>query len=331
MIKKLTGLTASVVALASIVNAEVKINDNLAVSGYAVGASTLTDPDSGGTTSTSFDSGTTNFDAVKVALTGTYDAISGKASLFYVPESTSGASEAGLLDAYLTYTAGSVAVTGGKFLSYLGYEAWDAINMTTITYGNSWNPIPGYHTGAKIDYTGEGFSLGAAIVDSLYMDTAQHFFGGDGSFTEGLGYEFVATYTGVEKLTVFTGLGIEDPDTAFGSTWVFDIWASYALTDKLSIAGEYSYVDNPTYSAGSTLDYWAVFSTYTFSDKIAATGRVSGTISDEYGTQFTFAPTYTINSNFSVRGEVTYSDSTNSSVQVGSKGFFYAVQGIFKF
>lgn len=331
MIKKLTGLTASLVALASTnATAEVKINENLALSGYAVGAATLTDPDSGSSSGTQFDSGATNVDAVKVALTGTYDALSGKVSLFYVPESGSGSSEAGLLDAYVTYTAEGISVTGGKFLSYLGYEAWDPINMTTITYGNSWNAIPGYHTGAKIDYAGDKYTLGAAVVDSLYMD-ATHFFGGDGSFSEGLGYEFVASYTGIEKLTVFAGVGIEDAEPG-PTQYVYNLWASYALSAPFTIAGEYTYNDTGV-GEGSR---WALFGIYTFSDAVALTTRVSGVIEDagtsDGGMAFSVAPTYTFTENFSVRGEVTYADSSEGGVQLpGTKGFFYAVQGVFKF
>ncbi|MDF2459280.1 MAG: hypothetical protein K0S79_1696 [Nitrospira sp.] len=321
-------------ALAAVAHAEVKINDNLALSGFAVGALTSSDTDSGGTTSTALDSGVTNFDAVKVALTGTYDAISGKVSLFYVPESTSGGSEAGLLDGYLTYTAGPVSFTGGKFLSYLGYEAWDAINMTTISYGNSWNAIPGYHSGAKVDFAGDGFALGAAVTDSLYMDPL-HFFGGDGDFGDGLGYEVYANYTGVEKLTLFFGLGIEDED-GLDTQYVYNFWASYALTEAFSVAAELTYNDNGADEASR----WALFGIYTFSDTISVTGRVSGVIegiptattTDDAGTAFTIAPTYTINENFAVRAEVTYADSAESAVQVpGDQGFFYALQGIFKF
>ena len=34
-----------------------------------------------------------------------------------------GGSEAGILDAYVTYKTGDFTITGGKYLSYLGYEA----------------------------------------------------------------------------------------------------------------------------------------------------------------------------------------------------------------
>lgn len=326
MIKQLTGLTASFAALASVASAEVKINEHLALSGYVVAAGTYSDPDSGSTNGTFFDSGGTNFDAVKVALTGSYDALSGKVSLFYVPESTSGNSEAGLLDGYATYTAGPVAFTGGKFLSYLGYEAWDPINMTTISYGNSWAAIPGYHSGAKVDFTGEGFALGAAVLDSLYMDSA-HFFGGDGDFGNGLGYEAIASYTGIEKLTLFAGVGVEDAD-GVDTAYVANFWAAYALTKAFTIAGEYTYNDD----GATDFSRWALFGIYTLSDSVSVTGRVSGIVDPVNGVAFTISPTYTINELFSVRAEATYADSDESAIQVpGSKGAFYAVQGIFKF
>lgn len=323
---KYVGFGAALATVTSGLQAEVKINENLSVSGYAVAAGTLSEPDAGSSSGTQFDSGTTNLDAIKVAVSGNYDALSGKVSLFYVPESTSGDSEAGILDAFATYSAGAVSVTGGKFLSYLGYEAWDPINMTTISYGNSWSAIPGYHTGGKIDFAGEGFALGAAVTDSLYMD-ADHFFGGDGDFSNGLGYEFIASFTGIEKLTVFAGVGIEDAD-GVDTQYVYNLWTSYALSDSLTVAAEYTYNDDGV----DDFSRYAFFGTYTVSEAIAVTARVSGIIEDVYGTAFTIAPTYTFNEFFSVRAEATYADSDESATQLpGSKGAFYAVQGIFKF
>ncbi len=324
---QLAGLSAALVTTAA--QAEVKINDNLAVSGYAVAALTLTDPDSGDTSGSQFNSGKGNYDAVKFAVTGNYNDLSGKVSVFYFPvDESDGEDTAGILDAYATYTAGSVSITGGKFLSYLGYEAFDPINMTTITYGNSWNPIPAYHTGGKIDFAGEGFAVGASVTDQLYT-APEEFIGGDGDFSNGLGYEFIASFTGIEKLTVFTGVGFEVLDDA-EDQFVFDIWASYAVSDSLTIAGEYSYADN-AFGSSIVTDYWALFATYTASETVSVTGRVSAVLNDEAGSQFTIAPTYTLTENFSLRGELTYSDSDQSSVQVGSKGMFYAVQGVFKF
>jgi hypothetical protein len=324
---KYVGFGAALATATTGAQAEVKINEYLSVSGYAVAAGTVSDPDAGSSDETLFDSGTTNLDAIKVAVSGTYEALSGKVSLFYVPESTSGNSEAGILDAFASYSVGAVSVTGGKFLSYLGYEAWDPINMSTISYGNSWSAIPGYHTGGKIDFAGDGFALGAAVTDSLYMETDDHFFGGDGDFSNGLGYEFIASFTGIEKLTVFTGLGIEDVDNA-DTQYVYNLWTSYALTDSFTIAAEYTYNDDGT----DDFSRYALFGIYTVSEAISVTARVSGIVEDVYGTAFTIAPTYTFNEFFSVRAEATYADSDESATQLpGAKGGFYALQGVFKF
>src|SRR5690606_34352733 len=111
--------------------------------------------------------------------------------------------EAGVLDAYATYSAGAVSVTGGKFLSYLGYEAFEPVNMAQLTYGFA-SGIPGYATGAKVDYAGENFSIGFSVQDSLFMQPGT-FFQGDGDFSDGLGYTVAASYTGIDKLTVFVG------------------------------------------------------------------------------------------------------------------------------
>ena len=63
MIKKLTGLTASIVALASTATASVKINDYIAIEGYVVGSGAFFDPDNGSSEESFFDSGANNLDS----------------------------------------------------------------------------------------------------------------------------------------------------------------------------------------------------------------------------------------------------------------------------
>ena len=48
---------------------------------------------------------------------------------------------------------GGFTVTGGNFLSYMGYEAFDIPNMDQITYGSTIFAISGYHSGVKVDYS----------------------------------------------------------------------------------------------------------------------------------------------------------------------------------
>lgn len=322
---KYAGLGAALATVTTAgLQAEVKINDIFSVSGYAVAAGTMTDPDTGKETYSLADSGISNFDSAKFAITGKKDALSGKASLFYVPQSGTSTGDAGILDAYLTYTAGDVSVTAGKYLSYLGYEAFDPVNMTQLSYGSTIFAVPAYHTGAKIDYTGKGFSLGFSATDSLFP--GEGFFQGDGEVSDDIGYEAIATYTGIEKLTVFAGVGYEDTDGAPDDTFVFDLWASYALSDTVTIAGEYDLQDDVAQG-------YLAFVQYKFSDKVSAIARASVKDLDggDSGTFFTVAPTYTFDANWSLRAEVSYADSAESGSPVGDKGLFYGIQGVFKF
>lgn len=302
-------------AFAASGQAELKINENLAIDGYVILAGTITDPDAGNSTDTVADSGVSNLDAARIALIGNYGDLSGKVSLFYVPGRAG--TEAGVLDAFATYTVGSVSFTGGKFLSYLGYEAFEPIYMDQLTYGFA-SGIPAYATGAKIDYAAENFSVGFSVQDSLQPD-ATSFFQGDGDFGDGLGYTLAFTYTGIDKLTVFAGVGYDDEDGIAVGEYVFDLWVSYEVSDAITVAAEYSKYDDVSTS------YLALLK-YTFNDKVSSIFRWSAQEDDatgEYATYLTVAPTYVINDNFSVRGEVSYLDQP--------KALFYGVQGIFQF
>lgn len=279
--------------------ADVKVNDLISVNGYAVGSVTNTDVDGGDNIDSFFHNkggpAVVNADAVKLGALLTSGAFSGYGSVLYIPGA---ANEAGLLDAYATYDTGlGLKVTGGKFLSYLGYEAFDPINMTQLTYGSTIYAIPAYHSGAKIDYAGKTFSLGLAVVDSIFSGP-NGFFEGDREFSDDVGFEAIATYTGIDKLTIFAGIASENTDKAADDLFIFDIWASYNLTDKVTIAAEYD-------KQSDTLDGWLAFVSYKFNDKFSTAFRLSGVSWDGGGedTKYTVAPTYTINSNLSLRGE----------------------------
>jgi hypothetical protein len=322
---KYAGLGAALAtATTAGLQAEVKINEHLSISGYAVAAGTITDPDSGTKDYTLADSGASNYDAAKIALTGTYENVSGTVSLFYVPQTGTSTGDGGILDAFVTYTAGPVSVTAGKYLSYLGFEAFDPVNMTQITYATI-SGIPAYHTGAKVDYAGDGFSAGVSVTDSL--QPGDGFFQGDGEFSDDVGFEAFVTFTGIDKLTLFTGIGYEDTDGAPDSTFVLDVWASYELTDAVTVAAEYTYNKDVAKSA-------LAFVQYTFSDKLSAIARASVIDVDggDTGSYFTVSPTYAFNDYFALRAEVSYADSAESGGNTGGdKGFFYGVQGVFKF
>lgn len=316
---RLAGWTVALLALAGTARSDVKINENVSINGYAVGSYISYDYDGGVSDDTYFQTGAplANADAVKLGVLATSGSFSAYGSVLYIPQA---ANEAGLLDAYATYDTGTgLKLTGGKFLSYLGYEAFDPINMAQLTYGSTIYAIPAYHSGAKLDYSTKTFSLGLAVVDSVFPG-ARGFFEGDREFSDDVGYELIATYTGIDKLTVFTGIASEDTDGAASDLFVFDIWASYAVSDKVTIAGEYDTQED-------VMSGWLAFLSYKFSDKFSTAFRVSGVKWDGGGsdTKYTIAPTYTINSNFALRGEF--------SIGEGDSGDYtlFGAQVVFKF
>jgi hypothetical protein len=296
---KLAWAAASSLALAATAFGDVKVNDHISINGYAVGAVTNTDVDGGDNIDTYFESkgspAITNADAVKLGVLGTAGQFSAYGSILYLPGASN---EAGLLDAYVTYDTGmGLKVTGGKFLSYMGFEAFDPINMTQLTYGSTIFAVPAYHTGAKLDFAGKTFSAGVAVVDSIYSGP-RGFFEGDREYSDDVGIEAMFSYTGVKGLTIFAGIASENTDKADSDLFIFDLWASYAVTDKLTLSAEYD-------TQNDFMDGWLAQAGYKISDKFSGIIRISGVDFDsgDSETKYTVAPTYTINSNLSLRAE----------------------------
>src|SRR5688572_12238713 len=96
---KLAGWAATSVALVATAFADVKVNENFSVNGYAVGSYANTDWDGGPSVNSTFDSGSNSLDAVKLGVLGTAGSVSAYGSILYLPGA---ANEAGLLDAYVT-------------------------------------------------------------------------------------------------------------------------------------------------------------------------------------------------------------------------------------
>jgi hypothetical protein len=312
---------ASSLALVATAFADVKVNENISINGYAVGAITNTDVDGGDNIDTYFESkgspAIVNADAVKLGVLGKAGQLSAYGSILYLPGASN---EAGLLDAFATYDTGTgLKITGGKFLSYMGFEAFDPINMTQLTYGSTIFAVPAYHTGAKLDFSGKTFSVGLAAVDSVYSGP-RGFFEGDREYSDDMGFEAMFSYTGVQNLTVFAGVAMEDTYGASDDLFIFDLWLSYAVSDKLTLSAEYD-------TQNDYMNGWLGQVGYKFSDKFSTIFRVSGVEWDGGGSdsKYTVAPTYTINSNFALRAEVSMGEGDSGDYT------FFGGQIVFKF
>lgn len=303
--------------------ADVKVNDSLSVGGYAVGSYRNTDS-SPGTAVDKFD-----LDAAKAQFTGTFKPVTGVVSLYYQPGAPA---DITLLDAYATVDiGGGTSITAGKFLSYLGYEAFDIPNMTQVSYANGdfLAPIPGYHSGVKIDGGDKDIGWGLGLLDSVY--SGNKYLKGDGELKHNAGFEGYLTYKAIPEVTLWAGFGYETKGNIVhknDAILTLDFWASYNLTKEATIAAEFCTKDG---GAGDKGNNWLLFLNYTFDKNWSSAFRVSGEKLSNGGpgfTKLTVAPTYKVNDNFSVRAELSYYDYSKAAADTAT---FFAVQTIFKF
>jgi hypothetical protein len=339
-LSKISGLAAFAVLAAS-ASAEVKLNENFSVDGYAIGSGVITE----GTAAQNHQlvNSSRLYDSFKVAANGTFESFTSKVSVYGLKSDVNGtASDVGLLDAYVTYTTGNFAITGGKFLSALGYESFDSPSNDFISYSSATYSAP-YATGAKIEYTeAKQYTVGLAVRDSQFDSTngnaanvpAKSFFEGDGSFSNDVGYEAYFLYTGIEKLKVFVGQGYQQvnfqdgsDDRSFNTS---NAWVSYDLTNKLTLVAEYGSIED-------TVDYsWNVIASYAFTADFSGAVRVTGSEGVQ-GTNDTFgygvASTYVLHKNFSLKAEVTKTENNTQVTANGSDSdvFSYALQGVLRF
>jgi hypothetical protein len=353
---------AGIAALAAAVPAfaQVKVNDSLTVTGWAVGSYQYLSPSAGPS------SDSLNIDAglLQATLTPTTaKKVTAVFSLYYRPSGGSAltgdsggvspsGSEATLLDAYVTYAASdTVNITAGKFLSYLGYESFylNQDNMITLANQQLLAPIPGYHEGIKLDYSPDKTdTMGVAVVDSLYQKPGYAATEGDGSLKHQAGFEGYYTNTAITNLTVWAGVGYETttkpgydtggiteelgPKGAViqngNDVYVLDLWASYVI-DKNNdqFAAEEIYKDGGYLNKGSN---WLLYYQYNYSSKISSWFCVSG--EDVTGgasyMRYSVSPTYTYNSSLAFRLQYSYTDYKSYTIKDAN---YFGAEVLFKF
>ena len=208
-----------------------------------------------------------------------------------------------LEEATVTYDFGNgFSITGGKMLSYLGFEAYDPTNMYQFSYaydvdsGGGQDIYDAYDVGVSVDYGTDAFSIG--LWTSLEEDA---------------GFEYALAYTGIENLTAkaiwsdFSAVAVGS-----GSYQKSTYWISYQL-DKLLLAAEVAEKDSDDASAGNDVEGMLIMANYAVTDSAALTLRyseqeISGPTSATKtydGSKFTISPSYVFNDN--VAGLIEYS------------------------
>ncbi len=322
---KLAGVAAAALASSSLF-AEIALSEQFAISGYVAGSASYTKVEGADSDSNA------DLDAMKLTAVAKFAPVTVTTSLFAFGAGSGdgfGASPI-FLDAYGTYDCGNgTTVTAGKYLSWLGYEAFDIPNMLQISYANPTAAyIPAYHTGIKVENSTDAYTIGFGVSDSLYGPT---YYKGDGDLDNGVGLEAYFTYKAIKDFTWFAGLGYDSGDASGTKHFVADTWIQY-VSGKFTYAAEYCYgsTDYKDYGeGGGNGDGYFVLGLvkYQVDEKWAATFRLSageGEANDDF-VRATFAPTYSITKNLDVVGEYSYTDYDDVGVH------YLGVQARFKF
>ncbi len=335
------GLATVALALASSASAEVKLTDNLSVAGYAAGSYQFVDDNGSSDDRLDIDAANIDFNFKK-------DQTSAKLGFYYQPGLSP--DELTLLDANLTYDFGNGhSVTGGKYLSWLGYEPFHLPGRSFITPHFTTLSIPGYRSGVKYTYTSSEWNGGIGLSDSGFSGIK-----GDGELRNSYAAEAFVSYTGVKDLVIFAGLGYDSdmPDSVdttvgelneFKDKYIFNLWASYNINANLSAAFEYVYNKDASYSVRNSgtnaflrteqnEDHrFLTEAKYKIDEKLAVAARLqywNVSASDVKGLNFAVAPSYKVTENLEVRGELGYTDFDNNSKGDATN---FGIQSVFTF
>src|SRR3954471_8478109 len=92
-VTKVVGWSASLLALAATASADIKLNENFSVGGYAAASYEYFKPDPGSSSDSLFNGGadTPSADALKTIFTANFKPVTGVISLFYIPNIPTGA------------------------------------------------------------------------------------------------------------------------------------------------------------------------------------------------------------------------------------------------
>ena len=224
-----------------------------------------------------------------------------------------------LEQAFLTYDlGGGLNVTGGKYLSLLGYEGDEPYklyqrSMAYVIGNDNKIPFAAYHQGVKAAFSSGDLSGAISVVDSVYNS--------DGDAAD-VGFEAQIKYTGLGDFTIAIGTAQEN-DTTAGVDDYYNFWVEYGGIDSLILGAEY----NSYEVGGADGDSWMLMGNYSVNEKLGVTLRLSEV---EEGTtyeadKFTISPSYSFSD--SLLGRLEY-----STGEVGADDVdYFSIEALFTF
>ncbi len=314
--EKTLAVLAGLTFAGSLSQAQIAVGENLTISGF-VNAS-YADVDDG-TTGAPNSSQALGVDQVEID----FDLSLGAVSAAVHVQSTGDALS--LEQAYASLDVSGITFSGGRMLNLLGFEGDEPTNMLQRSaayslggYGGGYDPGSQYENGLRAATSQGDFSIAGSIYAGLYAGDAS-------SSTDDVAYEIVASYSGIENLSLSLGYA-DDNNVTAGTTManVFNVHAGYAL-GQINVAAEWNSFED---GAGNDGDGYLLLGTYAVNDKTSLTVRYSEVDAD--GTdldldKFTVSPSYAVTDNLSARVEYSTGEYNGNDVDV------FAVEGILTF
>ena len=270
-------------------SAEIKLNDNLSVSGF-LDMSTVTTMGDETETSLSFDQFEMDFHLNYGSVTGQVDI-----------DSTDPDQGIKLEQGFVTYTPKDtlpgVSITAGRFLSSLGFEAAEPTGLYQYSFSEG-IPYPGYQNGVAVNVKPmKQAGLYVAFLSSVW----------DVNETDAgtPGIEAQLALNPIEQITAKVGYALDAMDDYTQTE--LNAWVSFAQ-GPLTLAGEIDLLGNWGADGNSGMHFLGM-ANVSLADIISApvgvTLRFSGIDTDNDGTstEFTFSPSYSATDNWLLLAE----------------------------
>ena len=292
----------------SALQGQIKINDNISITGFLDMSATETDSEMSRDSSqnaavrnaASADGSAFNLDQAEIDFILNFDEVSGQIDLNYLGGNDG---EFDLEQAFIRYDLGDGSdVEAGKFLSYMGFETFEPTGLYQYSYAyDIRNAIPGHHNGVRYNYNDDFLSLGLGLLDSVYDP--------DGSIQDsGHGIEAKIAITPLEGWTIFLGFAKDSMEGAAQDKDLINFWTSYE-TGNVTWALEFNDYDLGPMDVGSQ---FLVMANLGLTETAGLTFRISEDDQDFKGgdtaTKFTVSPNFSINDNLGLIFELSQTD-----------------------
>ena len=222
----------------STASAEIKLTDNLSISGFLKLSSVITDDGDDKTASLSFDQFELDFHFNSGSVTARVD-IDSTGNFSHPAEDIGQSQDVVLEQGFVTYTFSKdvlpgASITAGRFLSSLGFEAAepDGLYQFSVSEGI---PYPGYQNGVAVSLKpNDKFGLYAAVLSGVWDVSDTNL--------EDPGFEAQLSLMPIEQVTAKVGFAIDDTGEDDKRSEL-NAWVSFSQ-GLLTLAGEIDILNN---------------------------------------------------------------------------------------